>query len=218
MDNIKSLRGMRYPEEYLIKMFYKEGLNNVGGRVLELGCGSANNLMHFAAYGWDVTGVDYDSECVAAGQHNLRTLNFSGSLFQFDLNNGLPYLQGPFQVFLAPSVLYYLNRKSVEVLMMKIAGLLAPGGLFYLRMRLPDDHRYGRGELKELNAFRLTCDYTGEFGALNVFYDEYELLDLLKRTFGVEASSITRLRIAYENLQNGIVIRNSDIVIWGRLP
>lgn len=218
MNNIKILRGMRYPDEYLIRMFYKESLCNLSGKVLELGCGNASNLMHFAAYGWDITGVDFDSSSIADGQHNLRVCDFSGSLIEHDLNNELPLLNGPFQVFLAPSSLYYLKRESVEVLMRQVADILAPGALVYLRMRLPDDHRYGRGKLEGRNTYRLSCEHTGECGALNVFWHEYELPDLLENTLGIKADQMTILRTAYENLQNGIVVRNSDIVIWGRLP
>jgi hypothetical protein len=95
--------------------------------------------------------------------------------------------------------------------------LLSPNAVIYLRMRLPDDHRVGRGREVGVRSWRLDCDYTGERGALNVFWDEYELVEMLKQTFSVDVSAITRLRVSFENPQNGVVVRNSDIVIWGRV-
>ncbi len=71
--------------------------------------------------------------------------------------------------------------------------------------------------LQRLGAWRLDCEYTGERGALNVFWHEHELLELLVQTLGIKSDSLTRLRVAYENMQNGRLIRNSDIVLWGCL-
>jgi hypothetical protein len=78
-------------------------------------------------------------------------------------------------------------------------------------MRLPDDHRYGRGYIEDRNAYRLTCHRTGKRSALNVFWHEYELLDLLDKTLGMKPGQMTRLRFAYENSQNGWIIRNCDL-------
>ena len=48
---ITELRGLRFPDDYIVKMFFKEGLHRAPGRVLELGCGSGNNLSLFSAFG-----------------------------------------------------------------------------------------------------------------------------------------------------------------------
>ena len=220
MANIADLHGMRYPDEYLVRMFYKEGLSQCLGRVLELGCGSANNLMHFAAYGWAATGIDFDASCLSDGQHNLATLGLAGELIQHDLNQGLPPLEGGrFNALLAPSTLYYLKREATWNCLRQARDLLAPGAAIYMRMRLPDDHRAGRGTPEDgADAWRLDCAYTGERGALNVFWREPELLDLLDQALGLKPDRVTRLRVAYENVQNGRLIRNSDIVLWGKLP
>lgn len=216
---IAKLRGLRYPDEYLIRMFYKLGLAGRTGHVLELGCGSANNLLHFAAHQWQTTGIDISPECVADGTHNLKTCGLSGTLVQHDLDRGLPPLSGPFHALLAPSTLYYLRRESVWTCLHQVRPLLAPGAALYLRMRLPDDHRAGRGTAAPgANAWCLDCDYTGEAGLLNVFWDEYELLALLDQTLGLQPHQLTRLRVAYDNLQCGRVTRNSDIILWGQLP
>ncbi len=216
--NIAQLRGMRYPDEYLIRFFYKEGLHRQSGRLLELGCGSANNLMHFSYYGWDAVGVDYDAVCIADARHNLSISNLAGEVIQHDLNKGLPPLSGPFNALLAPSTLYYLEREAARDSLRQAAKLLAPGAAFYLRMRLPDDHRAGRGVLEGPGSWRLDMAYTGEKGALNVFYQEHELLELLRDTLNLSSERLTILRVAYENVQDGHLIRNSDIVLWGRLP
>jgi SAM-dependent methyltransferase len=215
--NWASLRGLRYPDEYVIRMFFKEGLAKKPGRILELGCGSANNLMLFGSHGWDVTGIDVDANILADARHNLTSTGIAGALLEHDLGLGLPKLQGSYEALLVPSVLYYIERDRAKECMRQASRLLSPNAIIYLRMRLPDDHRVGRGREVGVRSWRLDCDYTGERGALNVFGDEYELVEMLKQTFSVDVSALTRLRVSFENPQNGVVVRNSDIVIWGRV-
>lgn len=62
---------MRFPDEYIVRMFFKEGLQHSPGRVLELGCGSGNNLMLFHEFGWQVVGVDISTASLSDAVHNL---------------------------------------------------------------------------------------------------------------------------------------------------
>lgn len=216
---IASLRGMRYPDTYVVRMFHKLGLDQTPGRVLELGCSSANNLMHFCAFGWEAVGLDCDAAALADGRHNLGQTGGRGHLIDHDLNTGLPDdLAGPFHALLIPSTLYYITRPAVWDCLRAVRPRLAARAAVYLRSRLPDDHRCGRGTAAEPGGWRLTIDYTGELGCLNVFWDEWELLDLLRDTLDLAPAAVTRLRVAYDNIQGGRLIRNSDIVLWGRLP
>jgi ubiquinone/menaquinone biosynthesis C-methylase UbiE len=92
--NIQLLNGLRYPSETVIRMFYKENLDKItNGNVLELGCGTANHLMNFEAYGWTLTGLDYSSESLAMAKHNLDSCGHAGKLVLHDLINPLPFLK-----------------------------------------------------------------------------------------------------------------------------
>jgi SAM-dependent methyltransferase len=215
--NIQLLKGLRYPSETVIRMFYKENLDKlINGNVLELGCGTANHLMHFAAYGWNFTGLDYSFESLAMAKHNLESSGYEGQLVLHDLIYPLPFFENQFDVLLAPSSLYYLSRET-SVSRLKEASLnLKIDGLVFLQMRLPDDHRYARGYLAGNASWTLNCEYTGEAGLLNVFWTEYELIELMKDIFHIPFSKLTVLRQTYENRQGSMTVRNSDIVLWGR--
>ncbi len=215
--NISKLKGMRYPDEFLIRMFYKEGLFKTPGKALELGSGSCNNLLHFASYGWEVTGIDWDANSLSDGNHNLLELNLSGNLIHHDLNSGLPNLNDKFDAFLCPSTLYYLNRDATWKCLFQIRELLAPGAIVYLRMRRPDDYRSGKGKHIGQNAWYIDYDHTGELGATNVFWDKDEIFNLLEKTLAIKPQKLTALKSIYENIQNGNLIYNSDLVVWGRV-
>ena len=81
--------------------------------------------------------------------------------------------------------------------------------------RTREDWRYGRGLEQETGGYRLNCRETGEYGLLNVFYDGDELCALVREHFG-ELQGMQRLFAICDNPQAGIVVRNADVVIWGR--
>lgn len=210
---ITELRGLRFPDDYIVKMFFKEGLHRAPGRVLELGCGSGNNLSLFSAFGWEVTGVDVSSGALADARHNLEGV---GTFIECDLEAGFPVFgEAVFDAILLPSVNYYVPRDAFVRLLHECRRCIRPGGMFYIRSRLPEDWRWGRGKEEGPGAFRLECHETGEFGLLNVFYSADELSALIQQHFG-GLQQAQQLRVSCDNPQNGIVVRNEDIVIWGR--
>jgi|GEM_PF-767065 len=211
---LRDIRGMRYPDDYVIRMFFKEHLDSAPGRVLELGCGSGNNLRLFQEFGWTVTGVDVDEKALENAHHNLSSVGLQ--LIRSDLSGALPNITGEFDCVLLPSVNYYIPRDAFIRLLAWLRPTLAPEAAFYLRSRLVDDWRFAKGAEVERNGYRLDCTETGEHGLLNVFYTVEELNDLLTASVG-GLVDVQCLRVRYENPQSGVTIANSDVVIWGRL-
>ena len=215
---LPELRGMRFPDEYVVRMFFKERLHTAPVHVLELGSGSGNNLMLFQQYGWRTTGIDIDPASLDDARHNLgQAVLAPATLIQADLSSGLRDLPQACDAILLPSVNYYIPRQGFETLLRQCKDLLKPGGVLYLRSRTTADWRFARGREVERNGFVLDCPETGERGLLNVFYEAAELLEMLAAGIGPLEGQAS-LRVRYENLQSGSVIANDDIVIWGRRP
>src|SRR6266516_1932712 len=144
MKSIAELRGLRFPDEFVVKMFFKEGLHRGPGRVLELGCGSGNNLILFSDFGWDVTGLDVSDSALADARPNLGG---TGTFIRRDLAAAC-HLPGDavFDAILLPSVNYYIPRASFVRLLAECRRWIRLGGMFYIRSRLPEDWRWGRGK------------------------------------------------------------------------
>lgn len=212
MRALREIRGLKFPDDYVVRHAFKTGLTARTGRVLELGCGPGNNLALYQAYGWAVTGVDYDAGAIADARWNLGE---GAGLVQADLSQGLPPVEGPFAALLIPNLLCYLRRAEADALLRQARGVLSPGCEVFLRTRALDDYRYGRGEEVEPHAYRLDTPETGEAGLLNRFYDSAELERLLTEALGLV--EVTTLTVRFDNLQNGRIIGNSDLVIWGRV-
>jgi SAM-dependent methyltransferase len=215
MQTVRNLRGMRYPDEYVIRMFFKEGLQRAPGRVLELGCGSGNNLLLFREFDWRVVGIDISANSLADAAHNLANGPPTVTLLQANLAHGMPELTGEFDAIILPSFNYYVPRFSFLRLLADCNRLLTPGGLFFLRSRTSRDWRYGRGREVERNGFVLECSETGEEGLLNVFYDADELGAVVEAALG-QLRYRQVLKTRYDNIQSGVVITNDEVVIWGR--
>ncbi len=215
MQALNKLRGLRFPDVFVVRMFFKEGLQRSPGRVLELGCGSGNNLLLFHEFGWRVVGLDISTESLADAAYNLAGGPGTVTLLQADLAQGMPTLTGEFDAVILANVNCYLTRVRFQNLLTDCSRLLKRGGQFFLSSRTCEDWRYGRGREVERNGFVLECTETGEKGLLNVFYEEDELIEMIEATIG-ELHDRRILKVHYENPEGGVVIGNDDVVIWGR--
>jgi SAM-dependent methyltransferase len=214
MRSIADMRGLCFPDMYVVRMLFKEGLQRNPGRVLELGCGNGNNLLPFLDFGWDVTGLDISSKAIADARHNFSG---AGRFIECDLTEDFSVSADEmFDVILLPNIIYYLPRRSFKQVLQECRRRIRTNGLIFLSARLPEDWRWGRGEEEEPGGYRLNCRETGEDGLLNVFYSDAELFDMIREHFG-ELRESQRLFITYDNPQGGIVVRNADVVIWGRI-
>lgn len=207
--HIKDLRGLRFPEEQLVRFFFKSGLHQVPGRVLELGCGNGCNLRLFAEYGWTGDGIDLDVE---DARHNFAELA-GWSFHAHDLAEELP-VGGPYDVAFCSQTLCVLPRETARQALASLKTRLKPGGLCYLRTRTTRDYRFRRGLEIDRHSFVLETNDTGEAGTLNTFYTESELVEMLHKLAGVTVERCLRNR--WDNLQNGVVVTNDELVLWGR--
>ncbi len=73
-------------EKYLARhvklhKLFKKVLPKGNKKILELGCGSAKQLIYFAKeFGYEVSGIDYSENSVAIAKANLETANVKGTI------------------------------------------------------------------------------------------------------------------------------------------
>jgi SAM-dependent methyltransferase len=214
MRTITEIRGLKFPDEFVVRHFFKQGLSTRQGRVLELGSGTGNNLALYAQFGWELTGVDYDPSALEDARWNLGE---APALIQADLSLGLPELDGRFDALIIPNLLCYLTLDQARAVLTGLKAHLAPGCHVFVRTRLIDDYRYGRGEKVEADGFRLDTPETGEAGLFNRFYTWAGLVGLLDQTIGL--TDRQELAVRFDNIQAGRrVPGNSDLVVWGLVP
>lgn len=221
---LKDLKGLKFPDNAVIKFFFKNSLHTQDGRVLEFACSNGNNLQLFANYDYECWGVDLDAQNIQNANFNfkevLKTQNyrfFNENIFDFIKNQkGVRA-----DVFLIPNVINYFSREDfLELLRLSRENeAYKENALFFLRTRGIKDYRYGLGEKIAHNSFRIPLDEdtTGEAGCINTLYQEYELVEYLKEHLNLHDFKV----LSYESTNimgsDDRLVNDSDIVIYGRI-
>jgi len=218
MKNILSqIEGLKFPDEMVTRFFFKNQLHQRCGTVLELGCGNANNLSLFAAYGWECIGLDISSTLIDQGKYNFAIQGYSPARLEvLDLNEALPDF-GPIDVLLMPSSIYYVHPIRAREIILQVGSTLQKNGFVFCRFRTPDDYRYGRGIKIGPDCFKLNIDETSEYGCVNTFYQVDAMLELLEPC-QLAPDQIKIMNLSFDNLGlNGKMISNQEVIMWGRL-
>lgn len=211
---------MKFPDDYIVRFFFKEGLHKQHGDLLEVGCEDGNNLMLFFQYGYNVTGIDISKENLDNAAHNLSTVKSEYglknlyTLLNKDMREFFSYQEGSFDIVAFPNCLCYISYEEVNTLLdaMRKQRILKEGGLLFIRLRNTDDYRFNKGENIATQTIRLTIEETGEKGAVNSFFTPVQLLETVKNHFSVKDVNCFETR--FENRQSDTTIINSDIVFW----
>jgi len=141
---------LRYDTEVLDRWF------PTPGSLLDLGCGTGRHLVHFAARGFEATGVDLSEHMLAVARRHLAEHCVGASLVHGDITK-LPTLGlGRFDAILCMfSVLGMIYGRTNRVRFLEdVRGLLAPGGRFavhvhnrWFNLWYRDGREYLRGAL-----------------------------------------------------------------------
>lgn len=218
---ISNLKGFKYPDSELIRYFFKNHLNIKPQKVLELGCNNGNNLALFASYDYEVIGVELDAQ-------NVENANFNFSnVYGFDKFNFINQDMREFckntkdlksDVLLIPNVINYITKSDFIKLLENIIqnNLIKSNSNFFIRARSLKDHRYGLGKQIDDGVFILDGDeYSGEKGIICSCYKEYELVEILKSKLNLR--DFTLITSENLNVKSGVYIKDSDIIIYGKI-
>ena len=106
------------------------------GRLLDLGCGTGRHLVHFAAKGFEVTGVDLSDHMLAIARRALAERGVGGTLVQGDLMElpalGLGRFDYAVCMFSTLGMIY--GRANRLAFLRAVRGLLEPGGRLALHV------------------------------------------------------------------------------------
>lgn len=220
---LRKLKGLKFPEEFLTRFFFKEKLFKHKGHVLELGCGNGNNLALFNQFGWKTTGVDINKKNIENAKFNFRLLkkNTKTSDYLFIQKDMLEYLKNcklkNIRCLLFPSSLYYLQENKIiqifEILSKR--QIIKKNCSIYFRMRMQDDYRFKKSKKLKGRTKKILFEETGEKNCINTFYKKKEFINLLKKY--LKLSDMKTMINKLENYQNDKKIFNSDFVVWGKL-
>lgn len=99
------------------------------GRALDLGCGTGTNSIYLAQHGWQVVGIDYVAQAIAAAKSKAAAAGIKADFFQADVTH-LDFLKPPFDYALDLGCFHSLSAGHRPAYVTGLNRLLRPGALF----------------------------------------------------------------------------------------
>jgi len=220
----RKIKGLKYPDEYFVKFFFKNNLHKKNNlKYLEFGCGNGSNLMLPYQYnGNSIIGIDYNESLIEDAKYNFNLFDNNSYKYIFHADDMKSFVKRNQEikadVLILASVIYYISRNDFIMFLeeMKKNDFLNSNIPFYIRIRTKKDFRYGYGKQISPNRYKMPeISITGENNAEIEFYNESEIIDILKEKLNLRNYKVFHLDNQNEHDNN--IILNSDIVIWGTI-
>lgn len=107
-------------------------------KVLDIGCGYGRHVIQFSKMGYQIVGLDLNSDYIKEGLRKLRELNLEAILVQGDMRD-LPFQDQEFNLatFFFTSFGYFSEEDNYKVLK-ETCRILKPGGYIFLDLENRD--------------------------------------------------------------------------------
>lgn len=98
-------------------------------RILEIGCGTGNNLWFVAREGFQAAGLDISPTAIDFARMRLAKEGLEADLRVGDFSS-LPFPDASFDLVFERAALSFSNRSGIRMCMSEVRRVLKPGGLF----------------------------------------------------------------------------------------
>jgi SAM-dependent methyltransferase len=190
----KSLQVNRYPFDQVVSTVFNLFGNSDRSKVdiLELGCGTANNIAFLAQEGFNATGVDGSPNAIELGRKFLDALSLNATLDCFDFSDLSRYADETFDMVIDRGSITHNNRQSITDIIPQVKRILKPNGIFLSVMfsdahsgvkvgtKLPDGSYKGfsSGHLKD---HKFVFYFASEEDTVEFFDKNFEVLSKLHK-------------------------------------
>src|SRR5438093_6621278 len=177
MEGERSARSSAWLNRHL------KALARTGNRLVDLGCGTGDDVRVLAREGFDTVGLDFSWAALAFA----RDMFSRGRYVQADLRGRrLPFRDAAFDAVISRCALHYFTLAQTERIFDEVARVLVPGGTFAFVVNsaesLQKKIRYDYDGTKKLE----TRTIRFKDGVVRHFFTEPELRRLLRKSFAIE--------------------------------
>ncbi len=149
------------------------------GKILEIGCGNARNLIPFAKQNFECHGIDFSEKMIEKSKEVSKKNNLAITLKKADMSK-LPYKDNQFDYILHISSLHHLNsEESIQKALNEAYRVLKSNGLMLLTVWNKLQSRF---LLKPKDLFIPWKKNKKEFNRFYHLFDFFELKKLIKKT------------------------------------
>jgi SAM-dependent methyltransferase len=151
-------------------------------RVLDIGCGTGNNLLPFLHKGMDCYGVEVTDQIAERTEGDLRELGFDATI-RGGHNRQLPFEDGYFDLITSINVIHYeKDEDSIKDALKEHARVLKPGGALYLMTAGQDHEIYKRAQPMGNHRFKVS-DWDFRDGEQYFYFSNLKYLEFYLQDF-----------------------------------
>lgn len=156
--------------------------------ILEIGCGSGNNLWFVAREGFQASGVDASATAIAFARERFAREQLDARLEVADFTKRLPFADASFDLIFERAALSFTTREGAAACLAEVLRILKPGGLFQCGPYSDRDSSFYRSADAD-GAVRGILMGTIVGGSQTCFYSLQDIRDLFRD--GWELMSLT---------------------------
>ena len=166
---------------------FNQIINDSYGPVIDLGCGSGNDIMYLLGKGKKVIACDGSKNAILNVKNNYPQIK---DVVCFDMLDGFPFSNNMTDLIIADLSLHYFKREDTINILKEIKRLLVNNGHMLLRVNSINDINYGAGVGKEVEhhlymtkdgRYKRFFDYNDLFEFFNLFDIKYIREETTKR-------------------------------------
>jgi SAM-dependent methyltransferase len=134
-----------WPSENLVRMMQGSYIPELekdyeGKKVLDIGCGSGNNLFFLGSLGMKLYGTEVDSAIVSQTRDSISVNRFESTNIEVGFNRSLPFPSNEFDYLVSWNVIHYeQSDEHMHEAIDEYRRVLKPGGRFFISTTGPDD-------------------------------------------------------------------------------
>jgi len=167
----------QFPFSDFVSFFFNTFKKNSKLNILEIGCGSGNNLEFLAKLGHNVYGIDASKEIIKIAKKKFLEQNLDGNFTQSEFTK-LPYDDNFFDLIIDRASICHTDIQNAEIAINSCNRVLKPGSVMYSTL------------FTNFNSFKATKIDEGFYknfveGFKNIgqlkFYNSFELKELFEK-------------------------------------
>lgn len=107
--------------------------------VLDLGCGTGNDVLRLVQQGFTVTGLDFSDEAVRQGREKSEKLGLDAQFVVADMAKPLPFNKATFDAVMSNVAIHMFSDRITRELFKEIRRIIRPNGLFVFHVNSTED-------------------------------------------------------------------------------
>lgn len=174
----KNLAGahLKYPcEDFIVTVSRHLLKNDVDSRkVLDVGCGSGNNLEFLSEVGFECYGLDVSASALEISRERLRQKGLGATLKQLREDRIYPFQNDFLDVVIAWHVLSYNDEECLMRVMKEIKRVLKPGGVLLATFPTFKEYRLVQSKQITKNTFEFVAEGSNQKGVIVIGAEKEE--------------------------------------------